>query len=1023
MSPISPQDKVQEEGTGGVGSEEDKAKEKDDDETEEAEQEYRDAKTPRAPRAPSKRQLEEHLPIHARYAAWCPDCVAGAGTQTPHRATEAKDEEAGSTVSIDYAFKRGEEDEDMRMMPTIVMVDHKSGGIWAIPVDNKGNNEPGVKGVVAALEEAGYSGTKVTLKSDQEELIMALQRAVCLARRADTVMIESPVRASKSNGKVERAVRTWRNKVRVLRSHLERRMGKEVPKEHPMMEWIYVWAAQVVTKFHVKENGKTAYEDMTGHKARHNVYGIGEKVQFMVTPDKTDRDKDAPGYQFGVFIGIIARTTEYLIAAKGQIFKCRSVRRLVERSQYDEGCLDEVKAGFREYVKNGAKSKYDLAGPSVIHGGECPRSDGRAYAPRKTKLRKDYFERFGYTTGCPGCLWTEFGIGYHSAHSPECRERMEKEMRECEDTVHVVEAAEKRIKMFDEEPHVEEVKAGQEAAEAKEGIVQEDMGAKAAEVPEVSKESHEEFPEAPMELSGEHSNEDISPTADAMVVNIEDEGRGEKRQGREDEGQREAKRVLTAPKRPDKRELEGNDHYGEGEEDRESKFWRLGERPSVTQPNGQGTNSSSSWSGLDSIDKNILANVLLGVDITEVYSPARVTQTCLKVGLAPGSAMDFRTGWNFDMAVDRRRAFERIKKEEPMLLIGSPPCTMFSTLQLWNKGMRAGDVEWQTNYQMKLEKATRHLEFCCSLYRWQISQGKHFLHEHPWGASSWKVGCIDAMVKRESVYTVKADMCVFGLTANSRDDAVNGMFLKKPTGVMTSSPHIAEELARSCKGRHEHTQCKGGKVPQRAAEYTEELCEAICRGLKTHLEEDMKRRVCSVPLTYESSKKVLSSLLGKPGHWTDTKHEEDGGCDVRGHRPQDGRQLLKGLVSGLNNWIAWDDVSGASLDGSRVKAARLEEMKYFEKMKVYTRVSRDHQKMTGGKIINVRWVDVNKGDSQNPVYRSRLVGQEFNNKPDNTLYASTPPLEALRYIMSHAGSYDEIGHRRRGVLINDVSRA
>ena len=108
MSPISPQDKVQEEGTGGVGSEEDKAKEKDDDETEEAEQEYRDAKTPRAPRAPSKRQLEEHLPIHARYAAWCPDCVAGAGTQTPHRATEAKDETAAEYTCDEHLMSLAE---------------------------------------------------------------------------------------------------------------------------------------------------------------------------------------------------------------------------------------------------------------------------------------------------------------------------------------------------------------------------------------------------------------------------------------------------------------------------------------------------------------------------------------------------------------------------------------------------------------------------------------------------------------------------------------------------------------------------------------------------------------------------------------------------------------------------------------------------------------------------------------------------------------------------------------------------
>ena len=36
----------------------------------------------------------------------------------------------------------------------------------------------------------------------------------------------------------------------------------------------------------------------------------------------------------------------------------------------------------------------------------------------------------------------------------------------------------------------------------------------------------------------------------------------------------------------------------------------------------------------------------------------------------------------------------------------------------------------------------------------------------------------------------------------------------------------------------------------------------------------------------------------------------------------------------------------------------------------------------GGKIIDVRWIDTNKGDSENPNYRSRLVGRELNTHRD-----------------------------------------
>ena len=59
------------------------------------------------------------------------------------------------------------------------------------------------------------------MKSDQEEPIMALKRSVAIKRQSETVMIDSPVRDSRSNGMAERTVRTWASQVRTLRHHLE----------------------------------------------------------------------------------------------------------------------------------------------------------------------------------------------------------------------------------------------------------------------------------------------------------------------------------------------------------------------------------------------------------------------------------------------------------------------------------------------------------------------------------------------------------------------------------------------------------------------------------------------------------------------------------------------------------------------------------------------------------------------------------------------------------------------------------
>ena len=117
---------------------------------------------------------------------------------------------------------------------------------------------------------------------------------------------------------------------------------------------------------------------------------------------------------------------------------------------------------------------------------------------------------------------------------------------------------------------------------------------------------------------------------------------------------------------------------------------------------------------------------------------------------------------------------------------------------------------------------------------------------------------------------------------------------------------------------------------------------------------------------------------------------------------------------------AIDDVSNAYLDPSLVKEARSVEMGFFKDMKVYERVPRAEQEKTGGNIIGAKWIDVNKGDSDNPRIRSRLVGKEFLTGPDDALFASTPPLEALRAVMSRAATVGP-GEDKKEIMVNDVA--
>ena len=133
------------------------------------------------------------------------------------------------------------------------------------------------------------------------------------------------------------------------------------------------------------------------------------------------------------------------------------------------------------------------------------------------------------------------------------------------------------------------------------------------------------------------------------------------------------------------------------------------------------------------------------------------------------------------------------------------------------------------------------------------------------------------------------------------------------------------------------------------------------------------------------------------------------------------------------NWMnpkrIWDDISGKELEWALVVAARIEEMEEFRKHGVYIKVPiKECMERTGKKPIGVRWVDINKGDEVNPEYRSRLVAKEIKINKRDDLFAATPPIEALKMLLSAAvteGKGYRKGNREGGMKLEfiDVRRA
>ena len=223
------------------------------------------------PTAPTKAELREHYPLHLQYRSWCPDCVSAKGHSKHHRRTEdepVEKQDGFTTWHMDYCFfnKKTFEEHDPSVvqaegsLPVLVSYDKAKEGFWTLPVAEKGASEDAVQWTCGVMEDSGYGGCEITVKSDQEPAIVSLRKAIAATRTGTTVPMNSPVRCSKSNGRIENAVKRFQGQLRVLKHFFEGRVKKQLPADSALLTWLIVWTSDCLNKFRVGEDGKTCYE-------------------------------------------------------------------------------------------------------------------------------------------------------------------------------------------------------------------------------------------------------------------------------------------------------------------------------------------------------------------------------------------------------------------------------------------------------------------------------------------------------------------------------------------------------------------------------------------------------------------------------------------------------------------------------------------------------------------------------------------------------------------------------------------
>eukprot|EP00435_Cladocopium_sp_Y103_P070319 s238_g35.t1 len=210
------------------------------------------------------------------------------------------------------------------------------------------------------------------------------------------------------------------------------------------------------------------------------------------------------------------------------------------------------------------------------------------------------------------------------------------------------------------------------------------------------------------------------------------------------------------------------------------------------------------------------------VAVAEVFSPPRIALEASRQGLSTGGSYDLLTGYDLLDAGDRRRMWQELDRDDPELVVNSPPCTAFCPLQAWNLP------------RMDFEKAVvligdglECLKVASDVAYWQHQRGKIWLLEHPKPSKAWDEEPLQRLLRLEGIYVCVSDMCAYDMRVK---DGLN----KKPTRWVTNSWHLAMELQQRCTGDHVHEPLTHGKAAL-AAMYPPALCRAIVRGLKRHL--------------------------------------------------------------------------------------------------------------------------------------------------------------------------------------------
>jgi len=391
-------------------------------------EEYNTIKKMLDPKLPTEKEVEDHERFHIPYRNWCPICVQAKGRDTNHDVSLR--ERKISEYCFDYCFPGDE----FGFKLTVLAGRERLTGNWmATAVPTKGSS--GMFVVDKCLEfmqELGDHEGKVIVKNDQEPSIQFLIKDLVKAREdGKTLLEESPVKSSGSNGVAERGIQSVEGQIRAIYLGFQKRMGKRIDTRERIVTFIPEYAAYLMNRLEEGKDGKVGYERIKGKKPTVLGLEFGEKLLYKIKI-KDKLEKINARWEYGIFVGIRQRSGELWVGTPSGIIKTRAVKRIPVEKRWDDDCLEWIKGA--PWIKYKGAEDADGDMPEGVPESEKERTEStnknnqpiiietRQRAPRDFYIKKEDAEKHGYTRGCGGCSSWFRGLG-RQPHTEKCRDR------------------------------------------------------------------------------------------------------------------------------------------------------------------------------------------------------------------------------------------------------------------------------------------------------------------------------------------------------------------------------------------------------------------------------------------------------------------------------------------------------------------------------------------------------------------------------------------------------------------------